>query len=72
MDAVLAGLPEGLSVGKALGSWILPTIQRCTREMYWQAGTLIGTLSLLSQVYVWDLPADITGQDLGLQIARPV
>lgn len=42
-----------LSVGKALGSSILPTIQRWTREMYWHAGTLMGTFSLLSQVYVW-------------------
>ena len=49
MEAVdVDGMDE--SVGKAFGSWILPTIQRCTSEMYWEAGTLMGTFSLLSQV----------------------
>lgn len=50
--ALTAGPPVGLSVGKALGSWILPIIHLWTREIYWQAGTLTGTLSLLSHVYV--------------------
>lgn len=32
------------SMGKARGSLSLPTIQRCTRLIYWAAGTLTGFL----------------------------
>ena len=41
-----------VSVGKMLGSLILPTIHFCTRLMYWIAGILMGFLLLSSHVYV--------------------